>query len=480
MQPLASLGRWIKGWWRDAADLMAADPVRPAHPAHAAGPAWLNDNPPNLPNPTNPRDRGPKVGPPISPYEPIRAAMERTLKRFADKVQDHLIDAPHERFSVRYLTLTGHDEPSRLLIARYFDEFRDAKTRTSIALKAIERNFTTGVLTDQLMAFKAELSADELAPFDQWNAQLASDADLPDMIELGIVGEWTNPAPTRPQPHWAGSASPTGPSIPSSPSSPSSQESTDVSQRQMVLEIHDADGSRSVALLDLPITLGRDSEGLPHAMQGKFLSRIHARLLLEAHNSVVLLNLSGNGSLVDGQQVLKAGERTPLRNGARVALGRTQDRFATGTAECPQIVLRWASTGNADGPTPVTAEFQAEQATPINLGAGPLCSLAVQDAESTRTCTVLSLPYTVGRDPASNCRLPEANSHVSRTHLELLALDADGARVRNHAVGKPWGTTIDGIEQAAEFSLPWGATVVLAGRSPTGKPAQLQLQPPGH
>ena len=465
MRLTTRLGHIFAGLWRGATDLLAADPAPAARPANPEAVGWPPDKAPQA------RDRSPKVGPPVSLYDPIRAAMDRTLQRFAARVQDHLIDAPHERFSFRYLTLTGHDEPSRALIARYFDEYKDAKTRSNIALKVIERNLSAGVVTDQLMAFKAELSAEELAPIDQWNAQLVAELDTPELIELGIVGEWTHAAPVRAE---AGLAS--GPAQPAH----SAQAATDVSQRQMVLDIQDAHGSRSVALNSLPITLGRASDAEPHAMQGTFLSRVHARLLLEGHNGVVLLNLSDNGSLVDEHQVLRVGERTPLRNGARVALGRTQDRPNVATADCPQIVLRWASTGSAHPPTPVNPDHLSHQPTPINPGAGPLFSLAVQDAESTRTCSVLSLPYTVGRDPGSDCRLPEANPHVSRTHLELLAVGPEGVRVRNHAVDKPWGTTIAGIEQPAEFSLPWGATVVLAGRSPTGKPAQLQLQPPGH
>lgn len=462
----AGITQMLKGAWRFVTDLGAADPLPPSPQAMGSPPVWASD-----PGATPGRE-GPSVSAPISQYDPIRSALDRTLQRFVDNVHEHLIFAPDERFSLRYLTLTGHDAASQALITRFFNEFRDATTQHNIAVGAVQRNCAHGVLTDAQTTLRAELSVAELAPFDLWNAQLAAIADPPEPLSLGIVGEWVK-APTQI------TAAGTGPA----PAAAAAGQ-VDVSRRQLSLDITDAAGSRSVALASLPITIGKDSAGQPHAMQGKFLSRVHGLLLLEAQQTVVWLNLSGNGSLVDGHQVLRPGERTPLRNGARIALGRTQEQFATAPAECPLIAVRWASSGSDKSATPVTADVGAA-GTPLvhespyavaGPPPGPLCNLAVQDAEGTRTCPVLALPFTIGRDPDSDCRIPEANKTVSRIHLELVEISDAGARVRNHADAKGWGTAVDGLEQPADFSLPWGATVTLASRDTDGKRAQLQLQ----
>ena len=455
----ASMGQMFKALWRFVTDLGAADAVPPTPSASGmAPPGWSDFAPP-------PGAVWPSVSVPVSQYDPIRTALDLTLKRFVDNVQEHLIFAPDERFSLRYLSLTGNDLASQALIRRFFNEFKDATTQHNIAVDAAKRNCAHGVMTDGQTTLRAELSAAELAPFDQWNAQLGAPADQPEPVSVAIVGEWTKPV--------AATAGPDAATLPP-------DGGVDVSQRQLTLDITDAGGNRSLVVRSLPLTFGRDSAGLAHALQGKFLSRVHGQLLVGAQNTLVWLNLSSNGSLVDGTQALMPGERSVLRNGARLALGRTQDVFATTPAECPLLVLRWAWTGSDNAATPVTVDQRSGMPTPINVApgaaAGRLCNLAVQDAEGTRTCPVLTLPFTIGRDPASDCRIPEANKTVSRNHVELLAINADGARVRNHGGVKGWGTAVNGLEQPAEFTLVWGATMTLASRDTAGRPAQLQLQ----
>lgn len=455
------LGRWIDAVVQPLKELFAAEPLPPGAPGAPLGPAAPGPSP----------ARGPS-----NRYDPVRQAVDQALARFMASVQEHLEIAPDARYSVRYLQLAADGAEAQALVAAFFQEF-NAPTLRRWAQDAVRRNCAHGVLIDGLLALRPEPGTTDSAEADPWNDQLAAGGPAGGPITLSIVGEWVEAvAETR--------AAAAAPPAAATPPAGSGEALSDVSQRQLTLEIQDARGSRQVGLTALPVLLGRASAGTAHAIEGRYLSRRHARLALDAHGAIVLHNLSDNGCLVDGQP-LKAGASATLRNGAQVALGRTQDQLATAPQDCPLLRVRWAVDSPLDTPTPPVPTRGAGAPavatdTPLwgaPAASGPLGLLAVQDAEGTRTCAVLRLPYSIGRDPAADCPVPAVHKNVSREHLRIQAIGEDGARLLNRGAGKGWGTAVDGVEQPAEFTLPWGASVTLASRD-AAMPVRVQLLKP--
>jgi pSer/pThr/pTyr-binding forkhead associated (FHA) protein len=261
------------------------------------------------------------------------------------------------------------------------------------------------------------------------------------------------------------------------------------------LEIHDAKGTRNLRITQFPFILGRKVSMPQHAIEGTFVSRKHGILERDAQQRVWFSDTSVNGSALDGVHTL-AGERHPLRNGAVIVLGGD----GAVRAECPAITIRWSSSDvdentplrkpisqTDDGMstplrTPLNSQDVASGATPMTAHSSSatsraLCMLAIQDAHGSHTVAVTRLPFVIGRDAAADCRLPEANEGVSRTHLVMLSVDVTGARLHNSAFGK-WGTEVKGVEQPQEFALAWGQQITLARRYAKTPPVTLQLLAP--
>ncbi|MBL0419362.1 FHA domain-containing protein [Ramlibacter sp. AW1] len=375
-----------------------------------------------------------------SPYAALWAAIDRQLAEFMVRtVLPHRHYAPDDSFRLVRIRVVGRSPAAQRAIDDFLAEFRP-ESRRQVVLAAVARNCPQGVSTAAFVDLDREFDAAALEESDPFEAQLGAGAGD---YQVTLFGEWAQ-APAQP------SRPDTGPPL--------------------ELDISDADGQRRLQPTSLPLALGR-APGEGH-VAGRFVSRRHGLVERGEHGEPWWRDTSANGSVVDGAPV-RPGERLRLRDGARLRLGGD----AGDPAECPELVLRWGGAADEDAHTPIRATLQDPPPTPLRGGLaagasatplagrapGPLCLLAIRDAQGTRTVAVTALPCVIGRADTAQVRLPEANAGVSREHLVIESLDARGAHLRNPAAGK-WGTQLDGAEQPVEFVLPWGRQVVLAPR----------------
>lgn len=409
-----------------------------------------------------------------NPYAALWRSVDNHLNKFmADCVLPHRIFEPDDVFQIVRMQVVGTTAEAQAVLQRFLDEFRPDSRRRATRL-AIERTCSQGVSTTRFVDFNRDFEQVDLQETDAYAAQLSEMNQ--DGYEITLHGEWELQQAV--------------PSAAASVPSPSA-----LSGQPIDLEIHDAKGTRNLRITEFPFILGRKASMPQHAIEGTFVSRRHGMLERDAQQRVWFSDTSVNGSALDGVHTL-AGERHPLRKGAVIVLGGN----GANRSECPEITVRWSSA-DADENTPLRKPIhQAEDGmstplrTPLHSQGGSsvatpltahstsatsraLCMLAIQDAHGSHTVAVTRLPFVIGRDAAADCRLPEANEGVSRTHLIIQAIDTTGACLQNSALGK-WGTEVSGVEQPQEFALAWGKQITLAGRYTKTQPVTLQLLAP--
>jgi pSer/pThr/pTyr-binding forkhead associated (FHA) protein len=413
------------------------------------------------------------------PYAPLWQSVDRHLSNFMSEcVRTHMIYEPNDVFHIVRIQVAGTTTDTQAILQRFLDEFRpDSRRRAT--LSAINRICIQGVSTKDFLDFNRDFDQTELEESDLYATQLSETNQ--GGYEITIFGEWALQQ-----------------AVPASATTSSTSNTSSVQSGAPIdLEINDAHGKRSLRITDMPFLLGRKSSTPQHAIAGSFISRKHGMLERDEQQRIWFVDSSVNGSCLDGVHVTP-GERHPLRNGASLILGGE----GANRSECPEIIVHWQTTEAEEGTplrkpivtkedgasTPLRARLQPQDdvsnATPLSAqknSATPktLFMLGIQDAFGSHTIAVTKLPFAIGRDTSADCRLPEENEGVSRTHLIVQTIDAAGARIQNSAIGK-WGTEVSGVEQMAEFTLPWGKLVKLAGKYTKTSPVTVQLLPPSH
>lgn len=409
------------------------------------------------------------------PYAALWRSVDNHLNKFMSEcVLTHRIYEPDDVFHIIRMQVVGTTAEAQAVLQRFLNEFRPDSRRRATLL-AIERTCNQGVSTHKFVDFNRDFEQVELQQTDAYAAQL-SEANQ-DGYEITLHGEWEL---QQAVPIAAGT----------------SQTSSALNGLPIDLQIHDAQGTRNLRIINFPFLLGRKAAVPPHAIDGTFVSRRHGILERDAQQRVWFSDTSVNGSNLDGKHI-SPGERHPLRNGAVIFLGGE----GASRADCPEITVRWSSVDADENTplrkpivqaddgmstplrTPLHSQSGASVSTPLTThGAKPptraLCMLAIQDAHGSHTVAVTRLPFVIGRDAAADCRLPEANEGVSRTHLVIQAIDTTGARIQNSALGK-WGTEVNGLEQPQEFALAWGQKITLAGKYTKTQSVTVQLLAPG-
>lgn len=414
---------------------------------------------------------------PIGLYDPYAAlwrSVDNHLSKFmAECVLTHRIYEPSDIFHIVRMQVVGTTAESQAVLQRFLDEFRPDSRRRATLL-AIQRTCSQGVSSTRFVDFNRDFEQVDLQETDAYAAQLSEAKH--DGYEITLHGEWELQQAV--------------PSAAATVPTPSA-----LSGLPIDLEIHDAKGTRNLRITEFPFVLGRRASMPQHAIEGTFVSRRHGMLERDAQQRVWFSDTSVNGSTLDGVHTL-AGDRHPLRNGAVIVLGGD----GAGRSECPEITVRWTSADEDENTplrkpilqaddgmstplrTPLHSQSGSSVATPLtarstSATSSALCLLAVQDAHGSHTVAVTRLPFVIGRDDGADCRLPEANEGVSRTHLVIQAIDTSGARIYNSAIGK-WGTEVSGVEQPQEFALAWGKQITLAGRYTKTQSVTLQLLTP--
>lgn len=396
-----------------------------------------------------------------TPYAELWQSVDRHLAQFMiHSVLPHREFEPDDVFKLVRIQVTGTTPAARSAIDRFLAEFRP-ESRRKVVLAAVTRHCSQGVSTDEFVDFNRDFDSAELDASDPYDAQLA-DAHRGG-YQLTLYGEWALQRAVPPN---------------AAPAPVAPVASTTATLPPLDISICDATGRRQVQVAALPFALGRGAALAEQRIAGTFVSRRHGLLERDDQGRIWYRETSVNGSTLDGIPIAP-GERRQLRNGVLLRLGGE----AASMAECPALTIRWPATDDDDASTPIRAPLRApaDAATPIRPAvagalpaqpaatplsaapAGPLCVLAIKDAHGSRTVPVTRLPYVIGRSEQADCRVPEDNAGVSRDHLVIQAIDSAGARIANNAVGK-WGTEVDDAEQPAQFTLPWGRQVTLAGR----------------
>lgn len=459
----------------------------------------------------------------LNRYSALWQSVDAHLAAFMrHSVVPHRQYEPEDFFRLVRIQVAGTHPEAQAVLDGFLAEFRP-DSRRRMVLTAIARTCPQGVLSDEFADFNRDFEQAELDEVDPYAAAL-SDAHQAG-YQITLFGEWVH----RPQASAGGSAASTGSAsahpmanaatasdaaaAASPPSQAAPPHAAQPRHPPVQLSIEDSRGTRQLQLSAWPFVLGRDNVNPEHAIIGTFVSRRHGLLDHDAEDQLWYRDTSVNGSLINGT-VVQPGERRVLHDGAQLVLGGE----GASAADCPRVRIdsgAGADTGARHGVTPLrlpprapgvpvgaqvgtqsgghgglpadtsappTPMLQPSQvATPMAGAAtaaapAPLCLLAVQDAQGSRTVAVTRLPYVIGRDEAADCCVPRANAGVSRQHLVIHAVDAQGAHISNHGA-KPqrWGTEVGGAEQAEQFTLAWDAVATLAPRYAQAPSVRLQL-----
>ncbi|HZF78605.1 MAG TPA: FHA domain-containing protein, partial [Rubrivivax sp.] len=418
------------------------------------------------------------------PYAELWQSVDRHLAQFMVRsVLPHRQFEPDDVFKLVRIQITGTTAAARAAIDQFLHEFRP-DSRRKVVLAAVKRNCPQGVSTEDFVDFNRDFESGDLQDSDPYDAQLAPAHQ--GGFQLTLYGEWQlQPSTAARSPE-------------SAPRARHSDGAAALEQTPLQIDVNDAGEQRMLHVTELPFVVGRSPARPEFAISGQFVSRRHGLIERDSEGRVWFRDTSVNGSSVDGTFVTP-GDRRQLSNGARLRLGGD----VANPRECPELVVQWTApsaaldAAEADMRTPIRAPLRqgSPDATPLRrpageaveaaggaptplagLAPGPLCLLAVKDAHGSRTVPVTRLPFVIGRGEQADCRIPEDNAGVSRDHLVLYGLSEAGAQFENHAAAK-WGTAVEGAEQPAQFTLPWGQEAILAGRFGKAPAASVQLLP---
>jgi pSer/pThr/pTyr-binding forkhead associated (FHA) protein len=217
-------------------------------------------------------------------------------------------------------------------------------------------------------------------------------------------------------------------------------------------------------------------------VSGYYVSARHCTLHWEGER-LWLADHSTNGTWVDGERVQR-GNRVALANGAVIGFGR--DRGETEHDRYPALRVHLLRLAVAPGAlaTPVTpsastpvapAAVRGGPKSPVGV-VMPLAVLSISDATGGPLRDVIALPFTIGRGSSQDYVVPDANEGVSREHLVIEQMNAQGAVALNRAVSR--NGTFSGNQALPErFVWRFGQEIVLGERWADAPPVSITLQP---
>lgn len=459
-----------------------------------------------------PRDsaREPRLGPVVAEpvasradhlgaYAPLIDAIREELEHFvASHVRLHLAIADRDRFLLTSIGIgCPGAEAARDLLQRFVHEFKPEQVKRYLAREVIGGlpNAAAIDLSQFAGLFDADLceAAAEEARGDDYHELLSALRDTPaaptaSAYEVSILGRWT-------EAEAAAAASPTA----RHGAAPGDTLTTPLAGPRCEFDVEDASGRRRVVLQG--VVAGRryvvgSGDGCDIRVDGTYTSRRHAELWLDGGAWWVADAGSTNGVRVEASSGLidparsapdaARGEATRLDAGSRLVLSA---RNQGAPSEYPSLALRPLARA-ASMATPIAALSVAAVRTPRTaiLPPRPVVSsndeppvplsprtevLAVTEAMPPYRITVSQaagvqtvdlhrrlLPVTVGRSRNQTLVVDRQHEGVSGHHLDVVELDASGARVIVHGDN---GVSLDGVMHPPGTQLRWpvGATMVL-------------------
>jgi len=425
----------------------------------------------------------------LGPYGALVGAVRDELEHFvASHVRLHLAIAERDRFVLTAIGVSctdgGQGSQARALLDRFMREFRPEQIKRFLAREVVAALPNAAAIDLSQFAGLYDADArDSAAPDREYAELLAALTYTPaaaQAYEVSVVGRWSEAEAPRP-----GSAPPSvGAAANASLATvPFVQRAatpvTPLAGQRVEFELEDADGRRRVVLPSvLPgrrYAVGK-GEGCDLRASGTYVSRRHAELWCDGDGSWWVADAgSTNGVRIEeGPQGAARGDgaavntalavEQPLRlpDGARIVLSARAEGPAS---DYPWLALRVPGPAAARI-TPIAATVGGAVAattaprTPLTaiLSAQPALAwrIAVAQAGGARTVDVRpgALPFTVGRSRNQALVIDRRHEGVSGHHVEITALDDDGAAVRVHGDN---GVQIDGTEHAAGSQLHWRA-----------------------
>lgn len=475
-----SIKNWMLGQLDGAGRLAGRADLPPREPTLAAGTAT--------------REATQDATDHLGPYGALVGAVRDELEHFvASHVRLHLAIAERDRFVLTAIGVRCIDgtqaAQARALLEQFMREFRPEQIKRFLAREVIAALPNAAAIDLSQFAGLYDADARRNAAVESEYAELlAALGNVPAAAsrtyDVSIVGRWSEAdAGARPS-----SAARTVPSV---HATRGATPVTPLAGQRVEFDLEDADGRRRVALhAVLPgrrYSIGK-GEACDLRVNGTYTSRRHAELWREGEGWWVGDAGSTNGLRVESAPTGAGSVDAPsipveqplrVREGARIVLSARAEGPA---ADYPWLTLR---------ATP--AQAPAARITPIaTLPAGsPIASIAPSGAPRTPLTAILpaevdtlpwritvkqaggthtldlhaaALPLSLGRSRNQAVVIHRQHEAVSGHHLDITALDDDGAEVMVHGDN---GVLVDGIDHRPGSRLHWraGQAMVLGAAS---------------
>jgi pSer/pThr/pTyr-binding forkhead associated (FHA) protein len=376
----------------------------------------------------------------LGDYAPLIDAVRQELEHFiVSQLRLHLAIADRDRYVLTSIAVHCQgDEHARDRLLRFMREFKPEQVKRYLVREVIAGLPNAAAI--DLSQFGGLVDGEAL-PDDGGDdyrdllAELAGPAaDDGPAYEVTLLGRWSeiDAAPS------VASARPQAPS----PAPAAGALVTPLAGPRCEFEVEDADGRRRVVLP--AVVAGRryvvgKGEGCDIVVRGTYTSRRHAELWLEQGSWWCADTGSTNGIRIEAPGATapqvsapaSAGEPgTPLRlpEGARLLLSARSDGPP---GDHPWLALRSAMPpAVAARVTPIAAAPRTPLTAIMSGHAAVACSIV--DAASGTVRLALrtgSLPLSIGRSRQSALVIDRRHDGVSGHHLDVVALDAEGADI---------------------------------------------------
>jgi len=417
----------------------------------------------------------------LGPYAPLIGAIREELEQFVtNQLRLHLAIAERDRYVLASIEVEcAGGEAERELLRRFVREFRPEQIKQYLA--------------KEIIAGLRNASAIDLSQFGGLNAERDDAAAVRDEERYGdLIAELATGAPRSVAPayqvtlvgRWSEIAAPAADGRPAPREGPR----TPLAARPVGVNVEDGNGVRQIDLAVVPghrYSVGT-GDGCDIVVDGAYASRRHCELWFDKGAWWVADAGSTNGIRVegdDGRATREQGEPSRAKRAAPIELvpGAWVVLAAHMRGE-PGQYPRFSLRADApDGPAPLASRGKpATLATPVTPIAAPRKTPAAWTVTARMTSGVRSvdlhadaLPFRIGRSRNQTLVIDWAHADVSGRHLEIVALEAAGARAVVHGDN---GVTVQGVAHGpgTEFQWKHGETLRLGG-SGGATPCELTL-----
>ena len=427
----------------------------------------------------------------LGPYSPLVGAIRDELERFVmSDLRLHLAIAERDRYVLTSIEIQceGSDE-HRELLRKFVREFKPEQIKHYLAKEVIAglRN-ASAVDLGQFAGLNAttpeepQKSDDE--GYDALLADLRSSAPKTDAspYQVALIGRWSPLDASRDAEARASASTHESARFEGMP--------TPLAGRSFALDIEDARGLRRVEPASVVpgrrYSIGK-GDGADIVVDGLYASRRHCEIWYERGSWWVADNGSTNGVRVEPgagsasnrPSMRSAGQLEPLA----LPLGSTLVLSAQARGEpreYPRLTMQDVSETNRSmqrsglaQPTPVTPIAPRRRRDPK-----PTIRVRMVSGERDVEIGQEMLPFSIGRSRSQALIIDRAHAEVSGHHLEIVALDEQGASV---LVQGDNGVTLDGNPHGTGDRFHWnfGETLTLGSDADEASACTLTLSRTG-